>query len=48
MTMAADPKHLRARIGLTAGLHTWGSATTDHPLDDPRGLPRHAYQTKTQ
>ena len=26
MTIAADPKHLGARIGITAVLHTWGSA----------------------
>ena len=26
-----DPKHLGARIGLTAVLHTWGSAMTHHP-----------------
>ena len=25
MTIAADPKHLGARIGITAVLHTWGS-----------------------
>jgi hypothetical protein len=30
-TVAADPKHLGARIGLTAVLHTWGSALTHHP-----------------
>ena len=24
ITIAADPKHLGARIGLTAVLHTWG------------------------
>ena len=30
-TLAADPKHLGARIGLTAVLHTWGSALTYHP-----------------
>jgi len=30
-TIAADPKHLGARIGLTAVLHTWGSAMTHHP-----------------
>jgi hypothetical protein len=30
-TIAADPKHLGARIGLTLGLHTWGSALTHHP-----------------
>ena len=31
MTIAADPKHLGARIGTTAVLHTWGSAMTHHP-----------------
>ena len=31
MTIAADPKHLGARIGITAVLHTWGSALTHHP-----------------
>src|ERR1700758_2072298 len=30
-SIAADPKHLGARIGLTAVLHTWGSALTHHP-----------------
>lgn len=30
-TIAADPKHLGARIGFTAVLHTWGSALTHHP-----------------
>jgi hypothetical protein len=30
-TIAADPKHLGARIGLTLVLHTWGSALTHHP-----------------
>jgi hypothetical protein len=30
-TIAADPKHLGARIGLTSVLHTWGSALTHHP-----------------
>jgi hypothetical protein len=30
-TIAADPKHLGARIGLTLVLHTWGSAMTHHP-----------------
>jgi hypothetical protein len=29
--IAADPKHLGARIGLTAVLHTWGSALSHHP-----------------
>jgi hypothetical protein len=31
LTIAADPKHLGARIGLTAVLHTWGSAMPHHP-----------------
>ena len=31
MTIAADPKHLGARIGITAVLHTWGSTMTHHP-----------------
>lgn len=30
-TIAADPKHLGAQIGLTLVLHTWGSALTHHP-----------------
>jgi hypothetical protein len=31
LTIAADSKHLGARIGITAVLHTWGSAMTHHP-----------------
>jgi Putative transposase/Transposase zinc-binding domain len=31
LTIAADPKHLGARVGITAVLHTWGSAMTHHP-----------------
>ena len=31
ITIAADPRHLGARLGLTAVLHTWGSALTHHP-----------------
>jgi hypothetical protein len=31
LTLAADPKHLGARLGFTAVLHTWGSALTHHP-----------------
>jgi Putative transposase/Transposase zinc-binding domain len=31
LTIASDPKHLGARIGITAVLHTWGSALTHHP-----------------
>ncbi|WP_297505791.1 IS91 family transposase [Ferrovum sp.] len=30
-TIAADPKHLWAQIGITLVLHTWGSALTHHP-----------------
>jgi Zn finger protein HypA/HybF involved in hydrogenase expression len=30
-TIAADPKHLGVRIGMTSVLHTWGSAMTHHP-----------------
>lgn len=30
-TIAADPRHLGARIGATLVLHTWGSAMTHHP-----------------
>ena len=31
ITIATDPNHLGARIGLTAVLHTWGSALTQKP-----------------
>ncbi len=31
VTIAADPKHLGARVGITSVLHTWGSAMTHHP-----------------
>src|ERR1700736_5826322 len=31
VAIAADPKHLGARIGITAVLHTWGSALPPHP-----------------
>jgi hypothetical protein len=31
LTIAADPKHLGAGIGITAVLHSWGSAMTHHP-----------------
>ena len=30
-TIAADPKHLDAQVGVTLVLHTWGSALTHHP-----------------
>jgi len=30
-TIAADPRHLGTRIGITSVLHTWGSALTHHP-----------------
>ncbi|WP_111406402.1 IS91 family transposase, partial [Meridianimarinicoccus zhengii] len=31
MTIAGDPRHLGARVGMTSVLHTWGSALTHHP-----------------
>jgi Putative transposase/Transposase zinc-binding domain len=31
ITIAADPRHMGARIGITAVLHSWGSAMTHHP-----------------
>ena len=31
VTIAADPKRLGARIGITSVLHSWGSAMTHHP-----------------
>jgi hypothetical protein len=31
LTIASDPKHLGARIGITSVLHTWGSTLTHHP-----------------
>jgi hypothetical protein len=31
LTIAADPRHLGARIGITSVQHTWGSAMTHHP-----------------
>lgn len=42
LTIAADPKHLGARIGITAVLHTWGSAMVHHlsPGSGLHGKPR--------
>lgn len=31
MIIAADPKRMGARVGMTSVLHTWGSALTHHP-----------------
>jgi hypothetical protein len=31
LTIAVDRRHLGARIGITAVLHTWGSAMTQNP-----------------
>ena len=31
LKISADPRHLGAKIGITAVLHTWGSAMTHHP-----------------
>ena len=30
LTIAGDPRHLGARVGITSVLHTWGSAMTHH------------------
>ena len=38
LTIAADPKHLGARIAITAVLHTWGSAMTQNPHSRYRAL----------
>ena len=37
-TIAADPKHLGANVGITAVLHTWGSAMTQNPHSRYRAL----------
>src|SRR5713101_2692894 len=31
LAIAADPKHLGAKVAITSVLHTWGSAMTHHP-----------------
>ena len=31
LTIAAEPRHLGARIGFMSVLHTWGSPLTHHP-----------------
>ena len=38
LTIAADPKHLGARIGILSVLHTWGSAMTQNPHSRYRAL----------
>jgi predicted Zn-ribbon and HTH transcriptional regulator len=38
LTIAADPKHLGARIGITSVLHSWGSAMTQNPHSRYRAL----------
>jgi Transposase zinc-binding domain len=38
LTIAADKKHLGARIGITSVLHTWGSAMTQNPHSRCRAL----------
>jgi (p)ppGpp synthase/HD superfamily hydrolase len=38
LTIAADPKHLGAKVGITAVLHTWGSALTQNPHSRYRAL----------
>ena len=38
LTIAADPKHLGARIGILSVLHTWGSALTQNSHSRYRAL----------
>ena len=38
LTIAADPRHLGAKIGITSVLHTWGSALTQNPHSRYRAL----------
>ena len=38
LAIAADPKHLGARIGITAVLHTWGSTMIQNPHSRYRAL----------
>ena len=38
LTIAAEPKHLGAKVGITAVLHTWGSAMTQNPHSRYRAL----------
>ena len=38
LTIASDPKRLGARIGVTAVLHSWGSAMTQNPHSRYRAL----------
>jgi hypothetical protein len=38
ITIAADPKHLGARIGVLSVLHTWGSALNQNPHSRYRAL----------
>ncbi len=38
MTIAADPRHLGARIGITAVLHTWGSHPHVHMIVPGGGI----------
>jgi hypothetical protein len=45
LTIAAYPKHLGAKIGITAVLHTWGSAMTPPP---PRAHDRHGRRGLTR
>jgi hypothetical protein len=39
LSIATDPRRLGARIGITAVLHTWGSALTHHPHAPPETCP---------
>src|SRR3546814_8770186 len=43
LTIAADPRHLGARIGITAVLHTWGSARSEEHTSELQSLMRISY-----
>ena len=52
LTIAADPKHLGAKVGFTSVLHSWGSAMTHHLLpgsglhSKPREGPHPCYRSR--
>jgi hypothetical protein len=41
LTIAADPRHLGAKVGITAVLHTWGSTMVHHPHVHRQPSPMH-------
>jgi hypothetical protein len=46
ITIAADPKHLGAEIGLTAVLHSWGSARANGEVAPKAVVPRTAIEPR--